>query len=535
MKKKNSLFIILLLAFSITTLQAQTVYYVTAEADGSADGLSWATATTLDAAIANTTGTSVDVIFVKKGTYTAPSVNGTYSGLGYYFEAKNNVTIYGNCDGVESISSLPVITASTTIQTFLKAPVDGTNLALGRVISIYNSSVTLVGLDISGGDATKAIGRGPNNGGAVWIYGNGILEYCKIHNSAATIGGGVYLTTFATSQINTLNNCEIYSNTSTSYGGGIYNLNTATIKNCIVRNNSTITTTGNSGGIYNSDNGNNGTTIISNCIIENNTSAGTAGIGGVFHRSGIIVNCLVMGNTGAAATGGISLVTATAKVINSTIVNNVVTSNNNSDAGGISVSLGVVKNCVVWGNSKNAGTTNMDFRFASGSIATGVSTVVNSCYNASSTSGGTYPPILTNNLAATNPLFTNATSNDFKLTDNSPCHDAGDNSAYDTSLFPTVDLNNNARKISTIDMGAYEYPTSKATDITPTTGIATKVYGFEHSLYVNAISGGEVSVYSITGLQNTQRTINVGITKIELPAGVYIVLFNGQTYKAIVK
>lgn len=542
MKKVN--FFVLFFVLACMVAQAQKVYYVTAEADGKADGLSWANATSLQAAIAKATDTSTDIILVKKGIYTAPSAaqatsNGSISGLGYLFDLKNDITLYGNCEGTESATNLPAVTENTPLETFLRAPVDGNNTALGRVVTIYKSTAKLIGFEISGGDASKNsstsyYGAG-KYGGAVWINGMGTLSYCKIHGATAQNGGGVYVQVATGSTPATLESCEIYENTSTgnnsgSYGGGgIYIMGIDVyVKSCIIRNNTAIR----AGGVF-IYNAAATTSTISNSVIKNNT--GTTAYGGLqFYRYGNVVNCLVSGNIGATGSGGASLGQG-ALVVNSTIVNNTVVSNSASDAGGVAVAAAFLKNCIIWGNTKNNGTTNMDLRLAShATTSTSVSTVTNSCYNAASVSSASdaYQPILTNNMVATDPLFTS--TNDFTLSSSSPCINTGDIAAYDISTF-SKDLANNNRIVSTaIDMGAYENQSSG-----PTTGINNSSLN-KNPLYsvskgmLTVSAEGNVAIYDTGGRTYLNKHIG-GKTDFVLKPGIYFVKISGKAYKIIIQ
>ncbi|MDD3319851.1 MAG: T9SS type A sorting domain-containing protein [Paludibacter sp.] len=524
MKKINFLFLFFVLAFM--SAQAQNVYYVSSEADGSADGLSWATTTSLDAAIAKTTSASTDIIFVKNGTYTAPSAEqststgSSISGLGYLIDTKNDVTIYGNCEGTESATNLPTIDQNTTIQTYLQAPVDGTG-TLGRVISIYKSNVTFIGFDISGGDASKvsstnSFGNG-TNGGSVWINGKVTLKYCKVHGGTATqAGGGVFLSINGAYTPTTLDGCEIYSNSVTADvankgGGGIYISGTDVfVKNSTIRNN----IAARAGGIYVYMTATPATSLISNCIIKDNTVTATSSTapGGIqFNKYGTIVNSLITGNTGYTV-GGVSL-GSVSQIINSTIVNNTVTSNGSSDAGGIAVAAGTVRNCIIWGNTKNSGATNIDLRLASsGTLQANASTVTNSCYNVASVSTATYMPVLTNSIIATDPLFTNASVNDFTLASSSPCKNTGDNTAYDNTSFPK-DLNNDIRIInSTIDMGAYEYFSTQTISSTTNTSDITdaNTYGISITAQNELVVDNTKTFNYITAAPTSKLTINNG-------------------------
>ena len=529
MKKKNIILLVCIAVLSLFSVDAQNVYYVTAEADGSKDGSSWSDATDLQSAIAKTTGNDqVDIILVKKGLYVAPSKYGTtYDGLGFYFENKNNVTVYGNCDGDEDPDHLPQIDETTNIETYLTAPEDNGNV-LGRIISVYKGFVTIIGFDISGGDASQSsTGRGGNNGGAVWISGGGVLKYCNIHNSQAGNGGGAYITINGDYKPAVLDHCRIYENISagtsnTSGGAGVYAGSGAEVKNCIIENNESLKRGGGISGA--------GVNIV-NCLLRDNKAA----TGGAIYNDGSsVINCLVVKNAANSGAGAISCNGASALIVNSTIVNNQVTGNNNSDAGGISLGTGTLKNSIVWDNYKNEGKTKMDLRLTAGSAEDAVSKIFNSCYETSSANMGTFSPVLTDNLtgADNSPLFVNIDEGDYNLKMDSPCIDAGNNLYY-LPDFPEFDLaGNNRVENKIIDMGAFEYrPT--ITDIDENK-MSDNVYVSGNKLVIN-VNSGVVKVYGITsGIRYVDKIVT-GADEISLPAGIYVVSIDGKSKKVIIK
>jgi len=535
MKKKNYFLLFIMLVCIILSGKAQTAYFVTATGSSSADGLSWATATTLDNAISKTTGTSTDVIFVKKGTYTAPSGNG------YLFDTKNIVTVYGNCDGTESLTSLPTYTDATSIQTYLNAAGNGSGGYLGRVLSINKGTINIVGFDMSGGDGTKATSAfGLNYGGVVYSAGNkGTIKYCKIHGGISASGGGIYLVIYASYLVPQIDHCEVYENTSTNTAGGVYIGPYVLMTNCIVRNNQA---TGSTGGIYNNDTSV-GTTTIANCIVKNNSSAKYNG--GIFHKAGYLVNTLITGNSAATISGGISLGGSTSggttcQIINCTISKNICNTDISTDAGGLNVGEGFVYNCIIWGNYKNGGATDQDIQLrASGGTSgyTGVSTVSNSCYNVSFINpSGTNAPVLTN-VISTDPIFNNDATGDFSLYKSSPCINAGNNNFYSNYLvaFPSAgtfpDLNNKTRISGTnIDLGAYEF--QQSTGIEDLAARNEAIYSSKKgSLTIK--SEGNITIYDVTGKIRLKQLIT-GSTDFTLPTGVYFVNIPGGTYKTIV-
>ncbi|VGO19923.1 choice-of-anchor Q domain-containing protein [Pontiella sulfatireligans] len=85
------------------------------------------------------------------------------------------------------------------------------------------------------------------------------------------------------------------------------------------------------------------------------------------------------------------------------------------------------------------------------------------------------------------PLFANAAGNNYRLTTNSPCINAG---VYQTWMTGTDDLDGNQRVIGgTVDMGTYEFPTVLLPQIDITNG--------------NASVYGEISTFTIGGTNNS--------------------------------
>lgn len=534
MRKRN--FLLSLAVFVMTcSVQAQNVYYVDAGVTASGSGDSWATAyKTLEEAVEQTTQSSTDVIFVKKGVYTAPSTDG----LGYFFEQKNKVTLYGNCDGTESINNLPVVDMDTDIETVLKAPVEGEE-TLGRVVTIYKGEVTFVGFDIEGGDAAKAVNKSYGNaqqGGAVWIQGKGTLKYCKIHGAQAITGGGAYLKSQTPEEPAILEYCEIYDNKSTgtttaSQGGGGIHLSAKDVfvRNCIIRNN---TSAAFGGGLFGNDSPSPATSLISNCIVKENNAVRS---GAIRIARGTIANCLIVGNISENTVGAMELGSG-AMIVNSTVVNNKVTESGAVDkaSGGIAVTTGLVKNCIIWGNMINGGLTNMDLRLTSHDTdETRVSTVINSCYATSSGANAAHgcQPVLLNNIDS-DPLFINDT--DFTLQPLSPCINAGDNAAYDLALYSDKDLNGDVRIMDEIiDMGAYEVQGNPTTKKPVLLSDAMEIYSpVKNVLRIN--SEGNVAIYDISGKLQVERYLSCP-TDFSLSSGMYIVSVAGKAYKAIVK
>jgi hypothetical protein len=62
------------------------------------------------------------------------------------------------------------------------------------------------------------------------------------------------------------------------------------------------------------------------------------------------------------------------------------------------------------------------------------------------------------------------------------------------------------------------------------------VWSSGRQLYITSVTGGEARIYGITGALAKAVAVAVGETQsVSLPAGVYVVVLGGKTYKAIVK
>lgn len=172
-----------------------------------------------------------------------------------------------------------------------------------------------------------------------------------------------------------------------------------------------------------------------NCVFKGNVSVNSGG--GAY--GSVMTNCLVVGNA-AAGTGYYGGGAYSGTLINCTVV-----TNSASAAGGV-YNANVV-NCIVWGNKANSGDANcagvlMSIRYSCTTLAGGEANITS------------------------NPLFVDAANANYMLSTNSPCRDAGTNSANTAS----TDLEGNARIYNErIDMGAYEWmpPPLTETQTTP--------------------------------------------------------------------
>jgi len=161
-----------------------------------------------------------------------------------------------------------------------------------------------------------------------------------------------------------------------------------------------------------------------------------------------LINSLVYDNTSPVWGGGILLLSnATATLTNCTF------SQNASSLGGGLYNAGgtfLINNSILWGNTASQWGNQIE---TSGGIST---TLNNSCFS------NTYVEpiwdveglVIANACINTIPRFVNTALNDFRITGNSACLDAGNN-AFNAQ---TTDIRGNIRiQSSNIDMGAYEY------------------------------------------------------------------------------
>ena len=427
----------ILMAFALLPAFAaaqETRYYVTLEADGTLDGSSWDTPTTLAAALAKAVAN--DEIWVK-------GYNGQGGDKFYYvpttagYTLKSGVKLYGGFEGDEkSIDEREVIDNKayrmvfrtvisgdtgkndTLDATNLIFPENGTRtdnathvltLDMTPTTTNINAWPTVVdGVTIAGGHAAGTASAG--RGGGIYVKGN-------------NANGGHYI----------LSRCFFIGNYAAE-GGALYVEGTV----------------GNAGG----------TCLIDRCGFFNNAAGQRSGIenaGGAVCLAGVgtIVNTAIFNNEN----GGVKITAADgAAVVNSTVTRNT--------GSGIDGKDKTVNNTVIWGNSllstsddakpafnhcaypeanadgqpDDEGNIYLDSRnneaqgphFDAPSVKTGFDT--------------DYMPSTT-----AYPLWT------WVPLEGSNLIDKGDDSKYDGTSFGNVDLDGNPRLRGRIDIGAFEY------------------------------------------------------------------------------
>lgn len=378
----------------------------------------------------------------------------------------------------------------------------------------------------------KAHGSCPHNrGGGIYlshsnpmISNNAIINNSSVSGAAAWGGGGIYCDVSNP----TIMNNTISNNYTGHDGGGIYcswsspliqdNIiveNTASMRgagiacfmysNAIIADNVISNNTGNGGGgIYCSGS----SAEIKNNIITDNVAHNGAGISCYLYGSGStrIIGNLISGNSANMTGGAIYNEGSSPQITNNTITNN-----NASYGGGGIYNMSVYVGVMIYSNPPVINNI-LYYNFAGDGSqiysATSCSTFVSYSDIQYKDSTGIYGGVNwgDGNIDAV-PLFVDTLGGDYRLTEYSPCIDAG--TPDTTGLFlPHGDLDGNLRiwdgdndGVTIVDMGAYEYDA-------PPIGIGEfeeEMGGFRHILLKPNPSHGKIDIQYIL----IHRTVTV--------------------------
>lgn len=357
-------------------------------------------------------------------------------------------------NGVYYLTNQIVITNVITLQSWNNGVIDRTNTVIhgnnyaskpvtNRCvwISNANATATVSGFTLTGGVLS-------NDNGAGCFMTNGVLRNCIISSNVTwgTSGGGGGGISCNNGMVL---DCVITRNTAYNLGGGLYLVRGATtVSNCEISLNSQPAAAQNGGGgVYASSPGN---YTFDRCVISGNVSAATStgGGGAVFRSTYLLRNCLIVSNAAYMRGGGVYNWTSGGRLENCTIVGNRTTGTDtgggfyNLPGGGYSAKI---DNSIVYFNTAaGAGTT-------SNYVTEGGVTWTNCCsapdLNALSVSN-------VNNITA-DPQLVNRAADNYRLSNISPCINAGVNRAWMTGA---VDLDGRRRIVNNIaDIGAYEF------------------------------------------------------------------------------
>jgi len=302
----------------------------------------------------------------------------------------------------------------------------------GGIASVSSSDITIEDATISN-----------NTRGGIGLESNTSVTINKSTINSNTTDGGI------SSQSSNLiiSGCDINNNDDN--GGISIQGGTSIIENSTI--------SGNSGFWYGAIQSMENYLNIDSCIISNNTAIGandtceTASAIKLYSSNSLIINTIMYGNSLNNPGGAILCMYSSPSIVNSSIISNMA----NIYGGGIISSRGshpIVTNSILWDNSPNE--VFFNWEHGPSHITVSYSDVKNGEHGIITNSMGDIYWMFGN--IDINPLFVDAANDDYRLTESSPCKDAGTNSAPELS---STDKDGNPRIMdNTVDMGAYEYP-----------------------------------------------------------------------------
>ncbi len=240
---------------------------------------------------------------------------------------------------------------------------------LWRCFDLQYTSCVLDGLTISNGYTSSGGG-----GGGIYIK-NGIVTNCLItdcvnsNTGGRDGGGGIRITAVGVVANSIIRRNKKYNGDCAGAGIAVDNTSTSLIENCVIEGNQSFI--GHGGGIIVGYDSNFGTPLatIRNCLIKCNTTLLTSGTygGGIMLGSAatnrvLIANCTILCNTGRWV-GGIASLVGSTMITNPLIFNCIVVSNQGTDyanLGGVGTNA-VAYSCSTFGNHfklMNGNTTN---------------------------------------------------------------------------------------------------------------------------------------------------------------------------------
>jgi hypothetical protein len=336
------------------------------------------------------------------------------------------------CNGDEANNI--TFTAQDTLNGWLS--IRFTNLATTNQPSSFNYTNFYYGRAIYGTGAQNPW----NSGGAIYADNAGTLTFnhCVFKRCKCTDYGSAICAKNLTDLI--MNDCTVRDNESGFFGGVYVKNSSAIIRNCKFLNNYALTF-GAAMYLYECSTAN-----ITSCNIINNSAGACAGIYSLYSPL-VVTNSLFRGNyTVTGKGGGIAVTAGTPYITNCTFVNN----SSPMYAGALWLNAldapAVITNSIFWDNLTNA-ISNETSSYQEG---------LNYC-SMQLEEGNT-----TNIFG--DPLFINPADNNYALSPNSPCIDAGTPNVEGLNL-PLLDLaglprivDGNSDSISRIDIGCYESP-----------------------------------------------------------------------------
>ncbi len=311
----------------------------------------------------------------------------------------------------------------------------------GHVVTFAGSedeSCLLWGVTIANGDGNGIYGAGcrasiancivrDNSRGGI-VNCDGAITDCTISDNYAEEGGGL-------SECNgDIIRCKITGNRATWRSGGGLAWCNGRIIDCTIADNQTTRwpehTPFGGGGIYACDG------LFQDCLIYDNYTECYGG--GVWSSNGTFANCIFWGNEAGYSYGGICGFNTPSpcypKIVNCTFVNN---------DGAICDCFGPIRNCIIWNNPRGD---------------TGVSDAPDINYCCISNWNWQHGGV--GNISD-DPMFVPGPFGEYYLDPESPCIDAGSQSAEEAGLSDRTTQADGTPDAGTVDMG-YHYPILEA-------------------------------------------------------------------------
>ena len=325
-------------------------------------------------------------------------------------------------------------TAKKTIQAAVDIAVDGTTVWVTNGVYDAGGAVTPGGILSNRVVITKAV------------------TVCSVNGPEVTtiVGGGVYGSDTGIRGVFMTNGCTLAGFTITNgntrssagdiipdwCGGGVWLSDGCVVSNCLLTHNRAKTY---GGGAFAFHGG-----LVLNCEVVTNRALDGAGV--YLYGSGEAANCLVRDCVADNTGGGIYLYDG-GTMNNCTVARN--TANDSfmsGEAAGVHCENSTINNSIIMLNLpfRNLKRDNSNVRYTD--TTEDVTNGVDGCI-------------------AADPLFTDASTNDFTLQSSSPCKNAGNNTYAPTNVSP-YDVAGNPRIVGgTVDMGAYEVQTVVLPDV----------------------------------------------------------------------
>ena len=400
--------------------------YVNANATGNNNGLDWANAyNSLQDALSDVQPT--EEIWVAQGTYSPDASDRIIS----FTITQDDVKLYGGFNGTESnLSDRDYLVNETILSGDLQGNDDTTlefvnttrNDNSYNIVTVNANNFQIDGFTISDAHANGSTGT-QQSGGAIfkgYTVANLNVYNCKLKNNVAIGAASAIFSRYDTS-----GTLKVYS---------------CSFENNLARHGTTIyfyTSTGNTinAEVVNS-------LFNGNIAKDNGATKGYAGSAGWFRAigSGSTANCLLLNNT---YSGNQDLGTTTGL------------NNFNRATVGLTYTSGTlnadVSGCIFWGNTTSGGATTRSIAEMSQNLGQNI------LVDKSIDQGGfaSIAPVNVTNSLSSDPLFVNASSNDFSLQSGSPAIDSGDGSKLPFTI--SKDVVGNPRIYNgQIDMGAVE-------------------------------------------------------------------------------